>query len=674
MSKKLIVQITLGLSILAWLSLSIVDLSNQFSISNNLDSGFFDWLPNFLFFIYVLSLFGFYKARIEVADRLNLIDLLWKIFVTGMLTTVVSIAIRSLDFILGSTQLMQNVMVVDLLFLINLGLLTAFIVAILVVWKRLILYQKTKRLLMVWSVFEYVLFGSIILGIISIPFSEYFLVVIVVIGLFVSANMKWVAYLSFKQKWKSILLLLLILLYLVYFYINLSTYRELYPFLSLLTDSIFIRAAFVFTSTYAIFSLLVILFNLPTTSAFEQKLNEVLNFQRLSQSIQTESSEDQIFDILLDSAVRTVEADAAWIELKGSDKLFLHEITIEEAQNAKKLVSETDLGLSFRSFKADEKSSGVAGKIKGGAFKSVAIFPIWVNELQEGTLYLFKEVRDGFTKELVEVTGTFANQAGISIANFRMLSEALSTERYKEELKIAKQVQTKLLPLELDANDDFEISTFTVAADEVGGDYFDSFKISQEKTALIIGDVSGKGTSAAFHMAQMKGVFLALAQMELTPSAFLERANLAISSGLDKTSFVTISYFIIDSISKSIEFARAGHVPSLYFNKKNNKAEYFENKGLGLGIIRGEKYSNYIQQYKFKYNPGDILVLYTDGITEAKNVNDDEYGYERLLDMVEQYAELNSAEIKEKVIDDLYNFCNDKPLQDDYSLVVIKFK
>lgn len=674
MSKKLSAQIALGLSILAWLSLSIVDLSNQFSQSNNIDSGFFEWLPNLLFLVYVLSLFVFYKARVEVADRLNLIDLLWKIFVTGMLTTVVSLAIRSLDFVLGGTQLMQNVLVVDLLFLINLGLLAAFIVATLVVWKRLILYQKNKRLLMIWSIFEYVLFGSIILDFVSIPYSEYFLVVIVALGLFVSANMKWVAYLSFKQKWKSILLLLLILLYLVYFYINLSTYRELYPFLSLLTNSIFIRAAFVFTSTYAIFSLLVILFNLPTTSAFEQKLNEVLNFQRLSQSIQTESSEDQIFDILLDSAVRTVEADAAWIELKGSDKLFLHEITYNEAQSAKTLISGTELDLSFKSFEAGKKSSGVAGKLKGGIYKSVAMFPIWVNDLQEGTLYLLKEVRDGFTKELVEITGTFANQAGISIANFRMLSEAISTERYKEELKIAKQVQTKLLPIELDTNDDFEISTFTVAADEVGGDYYDSLKINEAKTALIIGDVSGKGTSAAFHMAQMKGVFLALAQTELSPSKFLERANLAISSGLDKTSFVTISYFIIDSKSKSIEFARAGHAPSLYFNKKKNKAAYFENKGLGLGIIRGENYSNYIQQSTFKYSSGDVLVLYTDGITEAKNMNDDEYGYDRLLNMVEENAGLASGEIKEKIINDLYSFCNDKPLQDDYSLVVIKFK
>lgn len=674
MSKKLTAQIALGLSILAWLSLSIVDLSNQFSVGNNIDSGFNEKLPNLLFFGYVLSLFTFYKARVELADRLNLIELLWKIFVTGMLTTVVSLSIRSLDFVLGGTQLIKNILVVDLLFLINLGLLAAFLIATLVVWKRLILYQKNKRLLLMWTIFEYFLFGSILLDFTSISGKEYFLVIVVALGLLVSVNMKWVAFLSFKQKWKSILLLLLTLLYLVYFYMNLITYRNSYEFLSLLSNSMFIRAAFVFTSSYAIFSLLVILFNLPTTSAFEQKLKEVVNFQRLSQSIQTEKNEEEVYEILLESAVRTVEADAAWIELKSSDKLFLNQLTYDKVGSVKANFSES--GISFRK-KIDTnttKNEGVSAKIKGGDYRSVAYFPIWIDDIQEGTLYLLKDVRDGFTKELIEIIETFTNQAAISIANFRMLNEAISTERYKEELKIAKQVQAKLLPSELESNDDFDISTFTIAADEVGGDYYDSFKISGSKTALIIGDVSGKGTSAAFHMAQMKGVFLALAQLDLSPTEFLDKANLAISSGLDKTSFVTISYFVIDSGDKSINFGRAGHVPSIYYNNDERKASYFKNKGLGLGIIRGEKFKEYVQQSSLNYSTGDILVLYTDGITEAQNEEKEEFGYDRLLDLVEHNKDKEVEEIQERIIDDLYKFCNNELLEDDYSLVVVKFK
>ena len=674
MSKKLTGQIALGFSILAWLSLSVVDISNQFSLGNDIDSGFNEKLPNLLFFAYVLSLFIFYKSRVELADRLNLIDLLWKIFVTGMLTTVVSLSIRSLDIILGDSQLIKNVLVIDLLFLVNLGLLTAFLIATLVVWKRLILYQKNKRLLLLWTIFEYILFGSIILDFSPIPGKEYFLVVVVALGLIVSVNMKWVAFLSFKQKWKSILLLVLTLLYLVYFYMNLITYRNSYEFLSLLSNSLFIRGAFVFTSSYAVFSFLVIVFNLPTTSAFEQKLKEVVNFQRLSQSIQTEKNESQVYEILLESAVRTVEADGAWIELKSSEEMFLDQISYEKVAVVKSNLSES--GVSFRRKIAsnENKKAGVFGKLKVGDYRSVANFPIWIDDIQEGTLYLLKDVRDGFTNELIEIIETFTNQAAISIANFRMLNEAITNERYKEELKIAKLVQSKLLPSELDVNEDFDISTFTIAADEVGGDYYDSFKISETKTALIIGDVSGKGTSAAFHMAQMKGVFLALAQLDLSPAEFLDKANLAISSGLDKTSFVTISYFVLDSTHKSIEFARAGHVPSLFYNKEEKKASYFKNKGLGLGIIRGDKFKNYIQQSSSYYKEGDVLVLYTDGITEAQNEHKEEFGYERLLELIEQNQGSNADLIQERVIEDLYKFCNNELLEDDYSLVVVKFK
>lgn len=674
MSKKLTAQIALGLSIMAWLSLSIVDLSNQFSVGNNIDSGFNKNLPNLLFLGYVLSLFTFYKSRVEIADRLNLIDLLWKIFVTGMLTTVVSLGIRSLDLVLGGTQLIKNILVVDFLFLINLGLLTAFLIATFVVWKRLILYQKNKRLLLLWTIFEYFLFGSILLDFTTIDGKEYFLVLVVALGLVVSVNMKWVAFLSFKQKWKSILLLLLTLLYLVYFYMNLITYRNSYEFLSLLSNSMFIRAAFVFTSSYAIFSLLVILFNLPTTSAFEQKMKEVVNFQRLSQSIQTENNEEEVYEILLESSVRTVEADAAWIELKSSDKLYLNQIVYDKVKQVKDLIIKS--GISFRKKIGSNiaKNEGVSAKLKSGDYKSVAYFPIWINDVQEGTLYLLKDVRDGFTKELIEIIETFTNQAAISIANFRMVNDAITNERYKEELKIAKQVQAKLLPAQLDSNIDFEISTFTAAADEVGGDYYDSFKISDSKTALIIGDVSGKGTSAAFHMAQMKGVFLALAQLDLTPSDFVDKANLAISSGLDKTSFVTISYFVIDSANKSIDFARAGHVPSLYFNYEENKTTYFKNKGLGLGIIRGERFKEYVQQSSLIYQKGDILVLYTDGITEAQNGQKEEFGYDRLLALVDKNKDNEAIGIQEKIIEELYQFCNNEPLDDDYSLVVVKFK
>lgn len=289
-------------------------------------------------------------------------------------------------------------------------------------------------------------------------------------------------------------------------------------------------------------------------------------------------------------------------------------------------------------------------------------------------LVLLKEVSEGFTRELSEITETFVNQAAISIEGFRMMSEALENERYKEELKIAKQVQNKLLPKELEANDDFDIVAFSEAADEVGGDYYDAYRITDDRISLIIGDVSGKGTSAAFHMAQMKGIFHSLAQLDLSPAEFLIKANKAISTGLDKTSFVTISYFVINQKDKKVEFARAGHCPTLYYSQEQNSSSYFTNKGLGLGIIRNQDFKNYVQVCSFTYQPGDIMVLYTDGITEAKNAGNEEYGYERLKTVLKENASQTAGDIQVDIIGDLYEFCEQNELEDDYTTVIIKFK
>ena len=666
------------LATFSWVAMTFTDLTILFARENDLDPGIEEYIPNIFYITYTLSLFIFYRFRVEKAENLNFLDLLWRIFVTGLITTVASLAIKSIDMIMGGSKLMEYKVVIDLQFLLHLGLLIAFLVSTFVVWKRLILYQKSKFLLRTWSVFEYSMFASLLAIFLPAEIQEYILYALILMGLFLSVNMKWVAFLTFKQKWKSILLLLLTILYLVYFYISLTQMRTEYDFLLVAKDSVFIRAAFFFCTTYAAFSLLVILFNLPTSSAFEQKLDEVVNFQRLSQAIQTEQSEEQVYEILLDSATRVASADAAWIEVSQNGRMeyFTQNITTEQIEGIKRFVKDKKLRgvLDFDSADRNLKGGQHLSRLKDNLFKSIVAFQLIVNNERMGMLVLLREVSDGFTRELTEITETFVNQAAISIEGFRMMSDAIENERYKEELKIAKQVQSKLLPGVLEGGRDFEIAAFSEAADEVGGDYYDAYQINDDKVALIIGDVSGKGTSAAFHMAQMKGIFHGLAQMDLDPKQFLIRANHAISTGLDKSSFITVSYYIIDQSTKTVEFARAGHCPTLFFSEEEKTSKYFTNKGLGLGIIRTNDFENYIQVSSFQYKPGDVMVLYTDGITEAKNDKSDEYGYEKLKVVLKDNSSLSAEEIQISLIGDLYEFCEQNELDDDYTTVIIKFK
>jgi serine phosphatase RsbU (regulator of sigma subunit) len=291
-----------------------------------------------------------------------------------------------------------------------------------------------------------------------------------------------------------------------------------------------------------------------------------------------------------------------------------------------------------------------------------------------GTLALLKELAEGFNKEMTKIVSTFANQAGISIENFRLMEEALQNERYKEELKIAKMVQKSLLPDVLEKDNDFDIAAFSESADEVGGDYYDTLRINDHTVSLIIADVSGKGTTAAFHMSQMKGIFHSLAQSNIDPHEFMVRANQALVYCLERGSFISATFFLIDTAAKKVRYARAGHCPVLYHCRAKDTTEYFKDKGIALGMVRNKTYANFIQTNEFAYQSGDIMVLYTDGITEAKDTKNEEFGYEKLAAIVQQAKDLAPKEMQDHLINQLYEFSGTKNINDDYTTMIVRFK
>jgi serine phosphatase RsbU (regulator of sigma subunit) len=312
--------------------------------------------------------------------------------------------------------------------------------------------------------------------------------------------------------------------------------------------------------------------------------------------------------------------------------------------------------------------------LKNSRFRSLLAFPIKVKEETIGTLALLKELPDGFNKEMTRIVSAFANQAGISIENFRLMEEAFQNARYKEELKIAKTVQQSLLPTRLETNLDFEISAFSASADEVGGDYYDTLRINEHEVALIIADVSGKGTTAAFHMSQMKGIFHSLAQQGPTPKDFMAKANKALVYCLERGSFISATYFVINTQTKKVHYSRAGHCPVLYYQAAKKQAVFLKDKGTALGMVRSLDYYNFIENQEIDYQPGDVMVLYTDGITEAKNGKGEEFGGERLAAAVQDSAQKSSKEIEENVIKNLYEFSGTEDINDDYTSMTVRFR
>jgi serine phosphatase RsbU (regulator of sigma subunit) len=297
---------------------------------------------------------------------------------------------------------------------------------------------------------------------------------------------------------------------------------------------------------------------------------------------------------------------------------------------------------------------------------------------------MLKTQPQGFDRENLGILQTFTSQTILSIENLQLMAASIQNERVQEELKIASTVQESLIPKDLPIDNWFEISSHALAAKEVGGDFYDFLHLPGQRLAILIGDVSGKGITAAFHMAQMKGIFHALMQENPlaknerekfpVPSKFMAMANKALVHCLEKSSFITAALYIIDYENRGFVFARAGHCHTLYYHSIKEEVSYFRTTGLGLGIIRQDSYEKHIKNQFYDYNPGDVMVIYTDGIVEARASNQEEYGEERLLQMLERTYYLEADEIKNMILEDVAEFSRGQPIHDDQTLLVIKFK
>lgn len=637
--------------------------------------------PQICFSLFVVCTFIYYRYVITKADSLNFTDLLWKVFITGLVTTLISLGIHSFFVVFANSSVVESPLTINFFYNILTGLVIIFMISTLVVWKRLILYQKSKNLIQLWGFFEIAMGAAMIFDFMEVaPGEIYFNVSILILGLFsliLVFNLKWVAYLNFKQKWKGILFIILSGIYLYHFFLNLHRFSNTEVLVINMLDRVLIWGLFGFLFAYALISVLVTLFNLPTSSVFEQKLKEAIDFQKLSQSVPRGETTDQTYETLLESSMSAVFADAAWLEINDEEgkRQIIRNLTDEEVDLIKEKIDNSTIKEVFSfNFVKDLNMNKLSDNLKHVKFKSIIALPIQVQNKQVGYIVLLNEVSEAFNREMVSIITTFVNQASVSLENLSLIKESIENERYKEQLKIAKNVQKSLLPRELINNDHLIIEAFSMAADEVGGDYYDFLEYKKNRYSLIIGDVSGKGTSAAFQMAQMKGIFHSLAHQGLSPQEFNIQANAALSECLEKSSFITATYFDINAKDKTISFSRAGHCPSLISCNNSKEVQFLECDGMGLGMVRNSTYKNYVHANTINYQDGDTLLLYTDGITEAKNPEGEQFGGDRLKDSFAAHRSKPPNQIKEGIKNDLSEFIGGINIDDDYTLVIVKLK
>jgi serine phosphatase RsbU (regulator of sigma subunit) len=631
--------------------------------------------------IFLIGTMLFFKLEIGSVQNLNFREMLWKTFLTAAASILVISIIKLFAGLMEDTVMEHNTLITNLFYNINAAFITIFLANSFYVFKRLVLYQKTKIIQQFWNIFEISIYIVTVFNFFDVEqISQKYIIMLVplsVAALVLSFNVRWVPYLNFNHKWQCILLLVLILAISAIFVDFYLDFNHAYFSDIDISRNIFSFTLFIFVILYCLISLLVLLFNLPTSSVFEQKFEEVLGFQKLSQTVHIENDEHKIYNVLFESCYNTVLGDGGWLEIvdeRGNvTTMVLEQFTREQVYKMKTLLRKSGIKISSDAFLAkDLKKIHFKESIADINFSSMLILPLYSNGNRIGTLGLMRKVKDGFDKEIIDIVKTYISQASISIQNARLINEAIDNERYKAQLNVARKVQQSLLPSNIDS-EVMDMAVYYESAEDVGGDYYDIFRVAEHNFSVVIGDVSGKSTSAAFNMAQMKGIFNSLIHFEMLPHEFMIHANRALSTCLEKSSFVTLSMFNIDLQNHTIDMARAGHCPTLFYSAKNNQSEFLHSEGLGLGILRNNSYAQFIETKSITFDKDDILLLYTDGITEAKNDQGDEFGYDALLSIVTQYSHLSSKELTKMVMDEVMSFTKGSKPEDDYTLLAIKF-
>ncbi|HLP60017.1 MAG TPA: PP2C family protein-serine/threonine phosphatase [Candidatus Deferrimicrobium sp.] len=254
------------------------------------------------------------------------------------------------------------------------------------------------------------------------------------------------------------------------------------------------------------------------------------------------------------------------------------------------------------------------------------------------------------------------------------VSRISERERFLKELEIARSVQMRFLPQKLPEFPSLEIVSLCQPAMEVGGDYYDFVQISERYMSVLIGDVSGKGVSAAFYMTMVKGIIKTLSRKVMKPGALLAEANEIFCENAPRDVFITIIYGIFDLEERTLTVASAGHNPLIIWKKKTGATQLVNPRGIALGLDRGPQYRAIIEDAVIPIEEDDIYVFYTDGVTEAMNTKQEVFGEKRLCETIRQNADLPPRILQKKIIDAVSDFSGKEPQHDDFTMVVIKVK
>lgn len=319
---------------------------------------------------------------------------------------------------------------------------------------------------------------------------------------------------------------------------------------------------------------------------------------------------------------------------------------------------------------AQYRSAG--GEILEKAAEAMEIaVPLAIGSKRLGAIHLGpRDDGSPYTEETITTVETLAQHAAMAVENAQMYEAEAERDRVRQEMEWARSIQQSLLPRIMPEVSGYQVYGVSVPALEVGGDYFDIVPAGNS-WMCIIGDVSGKGVPAAMIMSVVRSLIHTYSEVASEPEEIIRRVNRKLTPDLEAEMFVTLAAFTFDPATHRASIVRAGHEP-LFLARAGGAVERMQPPGTAMGLTDVPLFEELLEPASVEFAPGDVMVLFTDGITESLDRNHEELGYDRLAEWVRQYASRPPSEMVPALVKAVQSFSEGAPAADDITLIVIR--
>jgi serine phosphatase RsbU (regulator of sigma subunit) len=401
---------------------------------------------------------------------------------------------------------------------------------------------------------------------------------------------------------------------------------------------------------------------------------------RLSQEFNSSLDLDEVLNRVLDEVIQATNAERGFVTLReadgelvfriarGLEKTNIDEPQFQISRSVVEEVAQKGQPVLTSNAQQDERFSSRKSVVNLG-LRSIICAPLKVKDAVTGVIYLDNRIQTGiFTEEDLELLGAIAASAAIAIENARLYQDAVEKGRMERELQMAYRVQSSLIPEGTPELSGWEFAALWQPAHEVAGDYYDFIPGTKDHMGFVIADVTDKGMPAALFMALTRSVVRACLDQAVSPAEALTKANRLICADSTTSMPVTLFYGLLNPDIGSLTYVNAGHNPPIHYQANQDQFVKLTRTGMFMGFDDKATYDQSVQVI----GPGDYLVFYTDGVTDAINAEKQLFGETRFLNILTRHRQSPAAVTLAAIENAISEFVGDAAPYDDITLMIIR--